>query len=142
MSARMILSAACCLLVIFDTAVSMDFAGAGVYDSPMANDYYVKRFGFLFGGGRSGKLGLQALQKTADPSYKTRLPSSMYNPSGLYGLRAMRNSVYDFPKPSLAAKRSFTANRLTFSAVAEKKMVELSPLRREQKSFSRFMAVP
>ena len=25
-------------------------------------DYYVKRFGFLFGGGRSGMHGLQALQ--------------------------------------------------------------------------------
>ena len=83
----------------------------------------------------------------------------MYNPSGLYGLRAMRvtwklnvvsakdiiyfqNSVYDFPQPRLTRKRTFTASRLRSPAVAEKKMVELSPLRREQQSFSRFMAVP
>merc|ERR1712099_134713 len=32
------------------------------YDSPMAQDYYVKRFGFMFGGGRSGMYGLKALQ--------------------------------------------------------------------------------
>jgi len=138
---RFILSSFC-LLSSFLPSSAMDYGRSGVYDSPMATDYYVKRFGFLFGGGRSGKNGLAALQKTADLTYKNRLPTSLYNPSGLYGLRAMRNSVYDFPKPSLAAKRSFTANRLTFPAVAEKKMVELSPLRREQKSFSRFMAVP
>ena len=28
----------------------------------IVQDYYVKRFGFLFGGGRSGMHGLQALQ--------------------------------------------------------------------------------
>ena len=34
----------------------------GVYDSPMATDYYVRQFGFMFGGGRSGVFGLKALQ--------------------------------------------------------------------------------
>ena len=38
------------------------YGRSGVYDSPMATDYYVKRFGFLFGGGRSGAAGLAALQ--------------------------------------------------------------------------------
>merc|ERR1712123_337621 len=126
------------LLSIFLPSSAMDYGRSGVYDSPMVTDYYVKRFGFLFGGGRSGAAGLAALQKTADLSYKASLPASLYNPSGLYGLRAMRNSVYDFPQPRLTRKRTFTASRLRSPAVAEKKMVELSPLRREQQSFSRF----
>merc|ERR1712027_275938 len=41
---------------------AMEIGKGGVYDSPMAQDYYVKRFGFLFGGGRSGMYGLKALQ--------------------------------------------------------------------------------
>merc|ERR1712060_867757 len=40
----------------------MDVGKGGGYDSPMAQDYYVKRFGFMFGGGRSGMYGLKALQ--------------------------------------------------------------------------------
>jgi len=68
----------------------------------------------------------------------------VYNPSGLYGLRAMRNSVYAFPQPSLAAKKTFS--RFSNALVKEKKMVELSPLKmelnRKPKTFSRFMAVP
>ena len=40
----------------------MDIGRNGVYDSPMATDYYVQRFGFMFGGGRSGMHGLEALQ--------------------------------------------------------------------------------
>jgi len=140
MNTMMILSVSFCLLVILDSSVSMDYGRSGVYDSPMANDYYVKRFGFMFGGGRSGKFGLEALQQTAELSYKSSLPASMYNPSGLYGLRAMRNSVYDFPQPSIP---SFS-RRYTLPAVKEKKMVELSPLRLVSniKSFNRFMAVP
>ena len=35
---------------------------AGVWDSPLATDRYVQKYGFLFGGGRSGVLGLRALQ--------------------------------------------------------------------------------
>merc|ERR1712117_476912 len=40
----------------------MDVGKGGGDDSPMAQDYYVKRFGFMFGGGRSGMYGLKALQ--------------------------------------------------------------------------------
>ena len=36
----------------------MDVVQGGVYDSPMAQDYYVKRFGFMFGGCRSWMYGL------------------------------------------------------------------------------------
>merc|ERR1712080_614636 len=42
-------------------SLSMDLGSSGVYDSPMAQDYYVRRFGFLFGG-RRGMEGLAALQ--------------------------------------------------------------------------------
>merc|ERR1719500_1942071 len=39
----------------FNTFMAVpDVGKGGVYDSPMAQDYYVKRFGFMFGGGRSG----------------------------------------------------------------------------------------
>merc|ERR1712055_1264125 len=41
---------------------AMEIGKGGVYDSPMSQDYYVKRFGFMFGGGRSGMHGIEALQ--------------------------------------------------------------------------------
>merc|ERR1711989_214394 len=47
----------------------MDGGKGGVYDSPMAQDYYVRRFGFMFGGGRSGMYGLEALQQVEDPMH-------------------------------------------------------------------------
>jgi len=47
-------------------ASPMDLGAGGVYDSPMANDYYVRQFGFMFGGGRSGIFGLKALQESQD----------------------------------------------------------------------------
>ena len=48
----------------------MDYGRSGVYDSPMATDYYVQRFGFLFGGGRSGSAGMAALQVIVISSYR------------------------------------------------------------------------
>ena len=41
---------------------SLDLGSNGVFDSPLATDQFVKQFGFLFGGGRSGVSGLHALQ--------------------------------------------------------------------------------
>lgn len=41
---------------------SLDLGTSGVFDSPLATDQYVRQFGYLFGGGRSGVQGLQALQ--------------------------------------------------------------------------------
>ena len=40
----------------------MDFGASGVWDSPMATDYWVKRFGFMWAGGRSGMHGFEGLQ--------------------------------------------------------------------------------
>ena len=51
-----------CLSSLLSCTLCMDFGGNGVYDSPLATDYYVQRFGFMFGGGRSGMHGLEALQ--------------------------------------------------------------------------------
>ena len=51
-----------CLSSLLSCTLCMDIGRNGVYDSPMATDYYVQRFGFMFGGGRSGMYGLEALQ--------------------------------------------------------------------------------
>ena len=45
-----------------NSLTAMDSGEEGVYDSPMALDLYAKRFGFMFGGGRSGIKGLKAMQ--------------------------------------------------------------------------------
>ena len=42
--------------------MAMELGKSGVYDSPLATDQLVREFGFLFGGGRSGVKGIQALQ--------------------------------------------------------------------------------
>ena len=42
--------------------MALNHGRAGVWDSPLATDQYVQQFGFLFGGGRSGVRGIQALQ--------------------------------------------------------------------------------
>jgi len=69
-----------CLLLSFLPSNAMDYGRSGVYDSPMANDYYVKRFGFLFGGGRSGAKGLTALQVSIlTCQTKPSPPSSLEN---------------------------------------------------------------
>merc|ERR1711909_84165 len=120
----------------------MDYGGRGVWDSPMATDYWVKRFGFMWGGGNSGMSGLKALQKTADLTYTNEVPTSVYNPSGMYGLKAMGKYVPDYPtaSPAPAVPRSLGYSRL---AAPEKKMVKLAPLRMAAShTFDRFMAVP
>ena len=87
----------------------LDYGRDGVWDSPMATDYWVKRFGFMWAGGRSGMKGMEALQvrlgrtqiimtrvvlqKTADLTYNNEIPTSIYNPSGIYGLKAMGVSL-------------------------------------------------
>merc|ERR1712012_848835 len=59
---KMKLMASVVVVVVVGLVSGMDVGKGGVYDSPMAQDYYVKRFGFMFGGGRSGMYGLKALQ--------------------------------------------------------------------------------
>ena len=45
-------------------ARGMEIGAGGGWDSPMATDYWVKRFGFMWGGGSSGMSGLKAVQVT------------------------------------------------------------------------------
>ena len=40
----------------------MDYGRSGVWDSPMATDYWVRRFGFMWGGGNSGMKGIEAFK--------------------------------------------------------------------------------
>merc|ERR1712107_423884 len=95
----------------------MDVGKGGVYDSPMAQDYYVKRFGFMFGGGRSGMYGLKALQADGLVAQKQEVKPAVQ----------MRNSVdtyYRFrSQPLLRAKP----------------MVELAPKRMGSTYFNTFM---
>merc|ERR1712126_412072 len=67
------------LAALLGVAACMDVGRSGVYDSPLANDYYVRRFGFMFGGGRSGLQGLQAMQNRVD-SYHRYIQPSYYRP--------------------------------------------------------------
>merc|ERR1711936_70987 len=59
---KLLASVVVVVVVMAGCVSGMDVGKGGVYDSPMAQDYYVKRFGFMFGGGRSGMYGLKALQ--------------------------------------------------------------------------------
>ena len=57
------------LLACVGLTLCMDYGGRGVWDSPMATDYWVKRFGFMWGGGSSGMSGLKALQVRCHMKY-------------------------------------------------------------------------
>merc|ERR1711879_720690 len=104
--------------------------GGGVWDSPMATDYWVKRFGFLWGGGSSGVSGLRAIQTMSSQTETPEFEKSIYNPSGMYGMKAMDPSAPEYNYPGHT----------------EKSMVELSPMvvqmpgENKQMSFNRFMA--
>ena len=50
------------MMTVMTPVMSLNRGRAGVWDSPLATDQYVQQFGFLFGGGRSGVRGIQALQ--------------------------------------------------------------------------------
>merc|ERR1719239_549351 len=115
------------LLTLAGLVSGMDVGKGGVYDSPMAQDYYVKRFGFMFGGGRSGMYGLKALQ--AD------------------GMVQMRNSVDTYYRnvlPTTKTSSSYsTYNRFRSQPLLRAKpMVELAPKRMGSTYFNTFMAVP
>ena len=68
-------------------ANSLDDGKGGVYDSPMATDELVMEFGFLFGGGRSGVKGMEALQVRyafdADIVFVIVIAVLIVNPLGL-----------------------------------------------------------
>merc|ERR1712038_1556272 len=99
-SRSMKLPAVCvCLLLVVQYGYTLDLGRGGVYDSPAAQDYWVRRFGFMFGGGRSGMKGLRALQESME---KQGMMKPKKSP-----LRASSKAVY---------------------LTKEKKMVEMEPM--------------
>jgi len=134
------------MLLGVSVARSMEIGAGGVWDSPMATDYWVKRFGFMWGGGSSGMSGLKALQTVSSQTETPEFDKSIYNPSGMYGMKAMDPSAPEYQYPGQV--RASTHNPQLFSGQKEKSMVELSPVvvpmpgENKQMSFNRFMAVP
>ena len=119
---------------------AMEIGKGGVYDSPMSQDYYVKRFGFMFGGGRSGMHGIEALQADGlvaeGGKVETKAPAE-----------EMRNSVDTYYKAVLPTNKVKAQSRklATQALQKEKAMVELAPKmmgESKPKMFHRFMAVP
>merc|ERR1712055_824623 len=113
----------------------MDVGKGGVYDSPMAQDYYVKRFGFMFGGGRRGMYGLKALQADGLVAQKKEVKPAVQ----------MRNSVDTYYRNVLptSSSSSYTFNRLRSKPLLRAKpMVKLAPKKMGSTYFSTFMAVP
>merc|ERR1712014_162956 len=108
---------------------------SGVDDSPMAQDYYVKRFGFMFGGGRSGMYGLKALQADGLVAQKKEVKPAVQ----------MRNSVDTYYRNVLptSSSSSYTFNRLRSKPLLRAKpMVKLAPKKMGSTYFNTFMAVP
>merc|ERR1711899_693714 len=135
---KMKLLASVVVMVVMGGCVSgMDVGKGGVYDSPMAQDYYVKRFGFMFGGGRSGMYGLKALQADGLVAQKKEVKPAVQ----------MRNSVDTYYRnvlpTSYSSSSSYTFNRLrSMPLLRAKPMVKLAPKKMGSTYFNTFMAVP
>ena len=121
-------------VVMVGLVSGMDVGKGGVYDSPMAQDYYVKRFGFMFGGGRSGMYGLKALQADGLVAQKKEVKPAVQ----------MRNSVDTYYRNVLpTSSSSYTFNRLRSKPLLRAKpMVKLAPKKMGSTYFNTFMAVP
>merc|ERR1711935_199343 len=116
----------------------MDVGKGGVYDSPMAQDYYVKRFGFMFGGGRSGMFGLKALQADGLVAQRQEVKPAVQ----------LRNSVDTYYRNVLPTTKTTSYTYNTYNRfrsqplLRAKPMVELAPKRMGSTYFNTFMAVP
>ena len=134
-------SFAAAALLLAGLVGAMEIGKGGVYDSPMSQDYYVKRFGFMFGGGRSGMHGIEALQADGLVSEGGKVDSKA-------PAEEMRNSVDTYYKAVLpkSTKVKAQSRKLRTQALQkEKVMVELAPKmmgEAKPKMFHRFMAVP
>merc|ERR1711872_178214 len=133
---KMKLLASVVVVVVMAGCVSgMDVGKGGVYDSPMAQDYYVKRFGFMFGGGRSGMYGLKALQADGLVAQKQEVKPAVQ----------MRNSVDTYYRNVLPSTKTTYSSYNRFRSqplLRAKPMVELAPKRMGSTYFNTFMAVP
>jgi len=125
------------LLSLASLSSGMVHGRSGVYGSPMAQDFYVRRFGFLFGGGRSGMFGLKALQ--ADGLVEARKEVApvveMRNSMNTYYNNVMPGVVNN---PRVKRLRAGTVNQRRVMVELEPKMMGLKAPR----MFHRFMAVP
>jgi len=135
-------------LFLLPAGESMDYGSSGVWDSPMATDYWVRRFGFMWGGGQSGLHGIQAFKSASYPTATSRLSRSLYNPSGMYGLKAMDTAAPEYEYPGKPSQTSASFTRVRPRYHKEKPMKELTPLMvkmpgdKKNVMFKRFMAVP
>merc|ERR1712073_273925 len=109
----MVTRTAVVLCAVVAAVAGMDYGGTGVWDSPMATDYWVKRFGFMWGGGNSGLHGIEAFKSASYPSVNSKLSTNLYNPSGMYGLKAMDTAApeYEYPGKPSQTSASFTRVR-------------------------------
>merc|ERR1711963_1108828 len=132
---KLLASVVLVVVVMVGCVSGMDVGKGGVYDSPMAQDYYVKRFGFMFCGGRSGMYGLKALQADGLVAQKKEVKPAVQ----------MRNSVdtyYGNVLPT-SSSSSYTFNRLRSKPLLRAKpMVKLAPKKMGSTYFNTFMAVP
>merc|ERR1711963_1393731 len=130
---KLLASVVLVVVVMAGCVSGMDVGKGGVYDSPMAQDYYVKRFGFMFGGGRSGMYGLKALQADGLVAQKKEVKPAVQ----------MRNSVDTYYRNVLPTSSSYTFNRLRSKPLLRAKpMVKLAPKKMGSTYFNTFMAVP
>jgi len=142
-------------------STSMDPGRSGVWDSPSTQDYWIKRFGFMFGGGRSGVKGMKALQESVarrsrghhGSFFKTDLAPHEASPKAI---RLLKEKYMDkdperitslSQKPRLSALRSASSSSSSRLLSQERNMVQLEPFMvnikdRNPKRFERFMAVP
>merc|ERR1712241_1022911 len=126
-----LLASVVAVVVMVGLVSGMDVGKGGVYDSPMAQDYYVKRFGFMFGGGRSGMYGLKALQADGLVAQKKEVKPAVQ----------MRNSVDTYYRNVLpTSSSSYTFNRLRSKPLLRAKpMVKLAPKKMGSTYFNTFM---
>merc|ERR1712018_745540 len=130
-----LLSSVVVVVVMAGCVSGMDVGKGGVYDSPMAQDYYVKRFGLMFGGGRSGMYGLKALQADGLVAQKQEVKPAVQ----------MRNSVDTYYRNVLPSTKTTYSSYNRFRSqplLRAKPMVELAPKRMGSTYFNTFMAVP
>merc|ERR1712088_1033262 len=117
---KMKLLASVVVVVVMAGCVSgMDVGKGGVYDSPMAQDYYVKRFGFMFGGGRRGMYGLKALQADGLVQQRQEVKPAMVQ---------MRNSVDTYYRNVLPTTKTSSSSYSSYNRFRSQPLLRAKPM--------------